>query len=169
MVSDGGIWPDGLEDLLLGKEMAWALHHQGEEVRGLRFQRDGDAGPFEAVGVQVEHEVIPTESRGHVCYKTLGPARRLPPEPPSEKHQTAIVAVFLDDQAPLRAIERDPVEEVQRQQAIDLCGFRAVTRGDRGWNVAKGQAADVQRSNTRQPDLPSRQTSSSVWPVRVAA
>ena len=79
VVGDGGPGPDGVEDLLLGEEMARPLHHQGEQVEGLWFERDGDAGSLEAVGVQVEHEVIPAESGGHVCYKDDGTALAVAP------------------------------------------------------------------------------------------
>jgi hypothetical protein len=59
------VGPQGVENLLLGKEMARALHHQGEQVEGLGLERERDAGALEPVAVEVKDEVVPSITGGH--------------------------------------------------------------------------------------------------------
>jgi hypothetical protein len=62
VVGDGGTRPDELEDFLFGEEVPRPLHHHGEKVERLWFERDRNTAAFQAVGVEVENVVVPAVS-----------------------------------------------------------------------------------------------------------
>jgi hypothetical protein len=62
VVSDGGTWPDEVEDLLLREEVTRPLDHHGEQVERFRLERDWSAFTFESVRVEVENVAVPAVS-----------------------------------------------------------------------------------------------------------
>jgi hypothetical protein len=62
VVGNGSPRPDPIEDFLLGEQMTRSLNHQREQIERLWLERDWNARALDAVGVQVEHAVVPAES-----------------------------------------------------------------------------------------------------------
>ena len=53
------IRPDGLEDFLFGKQMTGTVDHQDEQVVGFWLEWHRCSRPVQAVGVAIQHEVVP--------------------------------------------------------------------------------------------------------------